>query len=538
MFDEHGNLIGDDNNDSFENEIVNDNETDNTGDSKEQSFLAEDKEVINNSNDNNGYDYNNYGNNYSNNNSYNNSNGYNNYNGNNGYSGYNGYYNAENSNNGNNNKKNKLPFIIGGIAIASIALVCGTAALSKDIFNDFAENIQQGENATTNEAETKVSEYIKVESTDDSTYKDNTNSVSSVSGVYITDVSAVVQDVMPSIVAITSSTKVEAYKNYGDLWSYYYGDGSMNDGSEEYEETGAGSGIIVKETDTELLIVTNNHVIEGADALSILFSDGQSVKGVVKSTNETADIAIVAISLDDVEESTLKAIKVARLGDSNKLSVGEGVIAIGNALGYGQSVTTGVISAKDRAINVDDKEMIVLQTDAAINGGNSGGALLNSDGEVIGINVAKYSSSSYSGAASIEGMGFAIPISSATDIMENLMSKQTREVVDEEDRGALGITGRTLDASTASMYDMPTGVIVVEVIADGAAEKAGIQAKDIIVAFDDQSISTMDALIDKLTYYKAGETVDVTISRIENGEYVEKTVSVKLGKRTEVSSDK
>ena len=471
---------------------------------------------------NNGY-YQNYGNNYNqnNNNGYNN-NGYNN----NGYN-YNGYYNSGQNNSGRNGKKNHTPIIITGIVAAAFFFVVGGIAISSDIAKNVG-NRMMSENETTTVVEEEKKDYKKVEKTDDSSYKDNKNNSTGTSSVLITDVSAVVDDVMPSIVAITSSTKVSEYGNYDDIWSFY---GEEYNEGKEYQETGAGSGIIVNQTDSELLIVTNNHVVAGADALTILFSDGKAVSGEVKATDETADIAIVSIPLKDIKESTLEEIKIARLGNSNELSVGEGVIAIGNALGYGQSVTTGVISAKDRAIHVDDKEMIVLQTDAAINGGNSGGALLNSDGEVIGINVAKYSSSSYTGAASIEGMGFAIPISSATDIMENLMSKQTRKVVDEKDRGALGIEGRTLDAQTASIYDAPTGVIVDNVIKNGAAEKAGIRKRDIIVSFDDQHISTIDALIDKLTYYKAGEEVEVKISRLEDGEYTEKTVKLKLSSR-------
>ena len=359
--------------------------------------------------------------------------------------------------------------------------------------------------------------------------KENGSKSSEGGSVIITDVSGVVDEVMPSIVAITSTTIVESSGSSIEDWLYgMYGYGSDGNQKQQYEQVGAGSGIIVKQNDDELLIVTNNHVVAGADKLSIQFVNGKSIEAVTKSTDENADIAIVSVPLKDIDNDTMNDIKIAELGDSDALKVGDGVIAIGNALGYGQSVTTGVISAKGREIEVDGRKMVVLQTDAAINGGNSGGALLDSTGKVIGINVAKYSSSEYSGSASIEGMGFAIPISQATDIMENLMSRETRIKVDANEQGVLGIEGFDVDSQSGEAYGIPVGVCVKNVIEGSGAEKAGMKPKDIITEFDGQSIKTMQSLQDKLQYYKAGEIVTVTVMRIGNGEYEEKKLEVKL----------
>lgn len=431
------------------------------------------------------------------------------------YSSNNNYYGSNNKNGKNGGKKTAA--IITAIAVSAVVIVAGVYMVTSSLKSDADKTFDSlGKENTTNK--TAENEYPTI----GSTVTDRESSNDSEKGVVITDVSNVVDDVMPSIVAITSTTIVES-NDMNNYWPF----GGYNN-NQEQEEVGAGSGIIVKQTDTELLIVTNNHVVSGADSLSIQFVNGTSINGLTKSTDEEADIAIVSIALSDIDSDTLNSIKIATLGSSDDLSVGEGVVAIGNALGYGQSVTTGVISAKEREINVDDKAMTVLQTDAAINGGNSGGALINSNGEVIGINVAKYSSSSYSGAASVEGMGFAIPISQATDIINNLMTKQTRSKVEDSEKGALGIQGVDVDSTTATMYSIPQGIYIKEVISGGAAEKAGLRATDVITKFDGQSLSSMTGLQEKLEYYKAGETVTLTIQRNSDGGYSETEVEITL----------
>ena len=259
-----------------------------------------------------------------------------------------------------------------------------------------------------------------------------------------------------------------------------------------------------------------------------------AVEGYIKGTDSTADVAVVAVKLKDIPKDTLNTIKKATLGDSDTVSVGEGVVAIGNALGYGQSVTTGVISAKDREVTVQEKKMKLLQTDAAINGGNSGGALLNAKGEVIGINVAKYSSDGTS-SASVEGMGFAIPISSVKSIIGNLETKETRTKVSDSEKGYLGIKSKyDVTSDISEMYSMPTGVYVFDIVKGGPAEKAGIQKGDIITKFDGQTVESYDSLQSIMQYYKAGEKVKVTIASAEGREYKEKEVTVTLASSKDV----
>lgn len=422
-------------------------------------------------------------------------------------------------------KKKKTVMIIVAVVVVVALFAVGIYGLATKI--DSLISYAYGDSTEETE-ETDDTEYPTIGSTVDDTDDEEETTQSSSGSVVLTDVSEIVDAVMPSIVAITSTTYVES----SDYYSYFFGSDAGT-----YEETGAGSGIIIEESDTELLIVTNNHVVEGADSLTIQFVDDESVEGYVKGTDAESDIAIVSVPLSDISESTLSVIKKATLGDSDEMEVGDGVIAIGNALGYGQSVTTGVISAVDREITIDEYTMTVLQTDAAINGGNSGGALINASGEVIGINCAKYSSSSYSGSASIEGMGFAIPISSATDIINELMNRETRTVVDEDSRGSLGIYGYDVTSDVAEYYSMPQGVYVTDVISGGAAEEAGIVATDIITAFDGQTVSSMESLQDMLTYYSEGETVTVTISYRDGRDYVEKDVEVTLSGQSILESE-
>lgn len=337
----------------------------------------------------------------------------------------------------------------------------------------------------------------------------------------ITDVSGVVKNVMPSVVAITSTQLVQSGYS-GSLYDYYFGNGN-SDNNQYEEQTGAGSGIIIGQNDTELLVVTNNHVVEGADSLQVQFIDGETVDAAIKGTDSEKDLAVVAVKLSDIKKSTLEQIKVATLGDSDKLEVGEGTIAIGNALGYGQSVTTGVVSALNREVQYENRTMKLIQTNAAINPGNSGGALLNSKGEVIGINAAKYSSSS------VEGMGFAIPVSSVKDVIENLMNKETLTKVDSDKKGYLNIYGRDITSTLSETYSVPTGVYVIEVIEGGAADKAGIEKSNVITKINGESVSSMEDLQRKLEYYEKGTEVTLTIQYAKGNEYKEKEVKVTLG---------
>ncbi|MDY6329542.1 MAG: trypsin-like peptidase domain-containing protein [Lachnospiraceae bacterium] len=352
------------------------------------------------------------------------------------------------------------------------------------------------------------------------TAADKTTTASSGETV-ITDVSDVVKNVMPSVVAITSTQLVQSGYS-GSLYDYYFGNGNSNNNQYE-EQTGAGSGIIIGQNDTELLIVTNNHVVEGADSLQIQFIDDETVDAAIKGTDSEKDLAVVAVKLSDIKKSTLEQIKVATLGDSDELEVGEGTIAIGNALGYGQSVTTGVVSALNREVQYENRTMKLIQTNAAINPGNSGGALLNSKGEVIGINAAKYSSSS------VEGMGFAIPVSSVKDVIEDLMNKETLTKVDSDKKGYLNIYGRDVTSTLSETYSVPTGVYVIEVMEGGAADKAGIEKSNVITKINGETVSSMEDLQSKLEYYEKGTEVTLTIQYAKGNEYKEKEVKVTLG---------
>lgn len=326
----------------------------------------------------------------------------------------------------------------------------------------------------------------------------------------VSDVADVAESVMPSVVSITNMSIQE-------VQSFWYGQ------TTQYESYSSGSGIIVGKNDTELLIVTNNHVVEGSTELTVTFIDDTSITAQIKGTDSDNDLAIVAVPLTAIESSTAEQIKVATLGDSDALRVGEPTIAIGNALGYGQSVTTGIVSALHRTI--EDFEGELIQTDAAINPGNSGGALLNANGEVIGINTAKVS------ADAVEAMGYAIPISDVTDILNELMNKETRTKVDESERGAIGISGRTVDSQMAEYYNMPEGVYVSEIIEKSGADKAGLPAGCVITEIDGTGVDTMEELQDQLQYYKAGETVEFTIEVPSRKGYEEEVIEITLGKR-------
>ena len=326
----------------------------------------------------------------------------------------------------------------------------------------------------------------------------------------LSDVADVAEGVMPSVVSITNMS-IQEVKNY------FFG------GVTQYESESSGSGIIIGQNDSELLLVTNNHVVEGSQTLTVSFIDEETVEARIKGTDADMDLAIIAVPLSSIKESTMEKIKVATLGDSDELRVGEPTIAIGNALGYGQSVTTGIVSATERQI--EDYEGELIQTDAAINPGNSGGALLNAAGEVIGINTIKVS------ADAVEGMGYAIPISDVTDILNELMNKVTRSKVAEGERGVIGIRGVTVDETTSEMYSMPEGVHVSEVIQGSAAEKAGMVKGSIITEIDGTDVDTMEELQEQLTYFRAGETVTLTVELPSENGYVEKEIEITLGKQ-------
>ena len=329
-------------------------------------------------------------------------------------------------------------------------------------------------------------------------------------GIYIIDVSDIVEEVMPSIVSITSKTLVS---------SGYYGPFYSN--TNKYA-TGAGSGIIISKTDSELLILTNNHVIEDANELSVKFVNDKSVDATVKGTSERRDIAVIAVKMKDLDDETINAIKIATLGDSNELKVGNGIIAIGNALGYGQSVTTGVVSALNREVKIDNVTNKMIQIDAAINGGNSGGALLNNKGEVVGINSAKYSSSS-SSSTSIEGMGFAIPISDVKELVTALMNGEA-----DTTGGVIGIEGYMISETQSQTYNMPIGIYISKIVANSGADKAGLEIGNIIVSIDNNDITKFADLTDYLYTKKKGEIVKLKINYISGRQYKEKEVEVTL----------
>ena len=330
------------------------------------------------------------------------------------------------------------------------------------------------------------------------------------------DVTSIVQSAMPSIVAITNKS-VQEVQNYFSMFS-------RGGGTQEQEVESQGSGIIIGQNDSELLIATNNHVVEGAYTLSVCFADDNACEATVKGTDSDNDLAVIAVKLSDISDDTMSQIKIAEIGDSNQLQVGEQVVAIGNALGYGQSVTTGIVSAVNRQLEDSNSENGFIQTDAAINPGNSGGALLNMQGQVIGINSAKLASTE------VEGMGYAIPVSTASPIFEDLMNRQTRTKVSSDQAAALGIKGQTVDSSIAEAYGIPQGVYVAEIEQGSAAEKAGITAGSVITKFDDTTIESMDDLKSCLEYYAAGETVDLVVKIADNGSYVEKTLTITLDK--------
>ena len=390
-------------------------------------------------------------------------------------------------------EKKKFPKVIGVIGLAIIfGLV---ASLTFQAGNLLAGKIL----GTTDSAKTPKQ-----------TTTVNNTQLSKSSSTVTSDVSDIVDSAMPSVVSITNMSVQEVQSFFG--------------GVQQQESQSCGSGIIIGQNDTELLIVTNNHVVEGSQTLTVSFIDEESVEANIKGTDSTKDLAVVAVPLDSIKDETMDQIAVAQMGDSDSLKVGEPVVAIGNALGYGQSVTTGIVSAKDRDIQMEGFDSKLIQTDAAINPGNSGGALLNINGEVIGINTVKVN------ANAVEGMGYAIPISDASEVITTLMNRETRTKVSEAERGYLGIQGVDVSSDHAKMYNMPMGVYISEIVKGGGAEKAGLEKYMIITGLDGISIDSMTTLKEQLQYYKAGEEVEVTVQVLgSDKEYKEKTVTVTLG---------
>lgn len=326
------------------------------------------------------------------------------------------------------------------------------------------------------------------------------------------DISSIAEQAMPSVVSITNKS-VQEIRMFGQ--------------SQAFENESRGTGIIIGQTDTELLLVTNNHVVNAAKEISVGFVDGEMAEAKVKGTDSSKDLAVLSIKMEDLTEETKKQIRVIELGKSSELQVGQQVVAIGNALGYGQSVTTGIVSALNREVTIEDYTNTLIQTDAAINPGNSGGALLNMNGQLVGINSAKYSDTN------VEGMGYAIPVDDVLDIIEGLMNRTLREEkAPAEEQGFLGITVQDVTAEVAGAYDMPKGVYITSVEEGSGAAMAGLKKSDIITRFDGSSITSQAELKEQLSYYREGEQVKLTVSRAIDGEYQEQVVTVTLGKNT------
>lgn len=431
----------------------------------------------------------------------------------------------------NNNKKNpknskKLAKKIGAITLSAVLFgsVAAGSFQAVNYFSPFSKTTGSSGSTTSNNSS--------------STSLLKTTAVSGSSNTGSLDVSDITTSAMPSIVAITN-------KSVQEVQDYFSQFGFGGQGQPQTQETESqGSGIIIGKNDSELLMVTNNHVVEGADTLSVCFIDNQVYEANVKGTDAENDLAVIAVPLDSISDDTMSQIAVASIGDSDSLKVGEQVVAIGNALGYGQSVTTGIVSAVNRALSNnssdtqdsnsssdDSSSATYIQTDAAINPGNSGGALLNMNGEVIGINSAKLASTE------VEGMGYAIPISRVSDIIDNLMNQTTRTKVDSDKQGTIGIKGINVTNDVQEKYNLPEGIYVSEVTSGSAAEKAGITSGSVITKFDGKSVTDIESLQDLLQYYKAGETVELTLQVPDSDSYKEKTVSISLGSKSDTSSD-
>ena len=389
-----------------------------------------------------------------------------------------------------------------GVKFTAMALTFGVVASAAFQGTNFLFNQIDGGAQEEQEARLSMADAVNTSSDASASTEEGAAGSSSVA--------AIADAAMPSLVAITNQSVQEMMNWFGQ--------------SQAYESQSSGSGIIIGQTDTELLIVTNNHVVDGAQTLSVGFIDETAAQAQVKGTDAEHDIAVIAVNLSDLSADTLSKIKVIQIGSSADLQVGEQVVAIGNALGYGQSVTTGIVSALNRPVTIDGVTNTLIQTDAAINPGNSGGALLNMSGQLVGINSAKYSDTT------VEGMGYAIPVDDVTDIIEGLMNRTARtEKAPEGKQGYLGITGQDVTSEISEAYGMPKGVYITSVEEGSAAEKAGLQKGDIITKFDGTSVSSLSGLQELISYYSSGETVEITYSAVSDGQYTEQTAEVTLG---------
>ncbi|MBA4701141.1 MAG: trypsin-like peptidase domain-containing protein [Ruminococcus sp.] len=415
-------------------------------------------------------------------------------------------YNSQPDKNYNRRPKKKMP---KAVAVTGFALLFGVVSSATFLTSNIIGNKVLRLNEPANSSSENAASV-------------NSTALTTTSNVVTSDVSGVVEQVMPSIVSITNMSVQQVQDFFG--------------GVSQQESESAGTGIIISQNDSELLIVTNNHVVQGSETLTVTFHDNTSLEADIKGTDPAHDLAVIAVPVNTISKDTMNAIAVATLGDSTKLKVGEPAIAIGNALGYGQSVTTGVISATDRGIMAADgaasgavnSDVKLIQTDAAINPGNSGGALVNANGEVIGINSSKLV------ASSVEGVGYAIPISDVSDIITNLMNQQTKTKVAEKDRGYIGIQGFDVTSEYAERFNMPLGVYVTDVVSGGGADTAGMTKGGIITGLNGITIDSMNTLQEQLKYYAKGDTVTLTVQKAENnGEYTEQTYKVILGAKSE-----
>ena len=414
----------------------------------------------------------------------------------------------------------------GWVKVLAIALVFGLTAGLTGYGVYFAANKIHPVTAVSEEEQTQQRTQLSQTDTVPRTSSNDESAVSEenysekqapASAMSVADVTA---NSMPSMVTISTMSVMEMQSFFG--------------GARKYTAQGAGTGIIVGQNDTDLLIATNNHVVEGATQLSVGFIDEAAVEAVVKGTDSETDLAIIAVRLEDISDETMNQIKIATIGDSDDLVLGEQIVAIGNALGYGQSVTSGYVSAFGRELSLTDgintfTSSDLIQVDAAINSGNSGGALLNMRGELVGINEAK--SSMTSSGATVDNVGYAIPINKAQPILEELMNEAARERYSEEEQGYLGVTCANVTSEYSEMYGLPEGVCFTSVVEDGPAGEAGIQKGDVLTTLDGKKVTTYEKLMDRLTYYKAGDTIEVVILRADNGEYKEHRVNVTLGSR-------
>ena len=403
--------------------------------------------------------------------------------------------------------KKILTVIVSAIAFG---LIAGLVMVGVNVFSVQTGIIKNNpivssiENVSNTVAEATVSQPQKT----NNSYRNNKS--------YYDELTDLISDVMPTVVSITNMQKFKqnGYSMFG-----------FRVQPQEYEAPASGSGVIVGMTEEQVIILTNNHVVESSSSLSVTFNDTETVDAAIKGTDSSKDLAIISVDKKNIKDEILDNLKVSKIGNSDNVKVGESVVAIGNALGIGQSVTSGIISAKDREIDEIENSSKLIQTDAPINPGNSGGALINMRGELIGINVAKSSGSA------IEGMGYAIPINTAREVIETMSKRKDREAIPEAEQGQIGITAKNIDSQTAESLDMPEGIYVYKIAEDSAAKNSELKEKDIIISFDDQSVKTLSELQELLKYTRAGQEVSIKVMRLDGGSYVEKEFKITLGKK-------